>query len=206
MVLAVALGALALAACGSDFPDPATAVLAAATIVPPAATAVPTTAPTDTVAAHYNACASNGSGHECARPNGSANGGTHSNSGAGHRLLGVRIYPQPRLGSRRAVTGYSESAPSETQGLASFVYSGVTVGLVWSPSNFSAPLEFMAASYNDIQAAQPGISFESIFGANTAFDELANLADLGAALEQDGNSMINDGVFDLFGGSLFGFK
>ena len=48
--------------------------------------------------------------------------------------------------------------------------------------------------------------FDSIFGANTAFDELANLADLGAALEQDGNSIINDGVFDLFGGNLFGFK
>ena len=103
VVLAGALGALALAAFGSDSADPATAVPAAATTVPPAATAVPTTAPTDTVAAHYNACASNGSGHECARPNGSANGGTHSNSGAGHRLLGVRIYPQPRLGSRCAV-------------------------------------------------------------------------------------------------------
>jgi len=39
MVLAVALGALALAACGSDSADPAEAVLAAATTVPPAPTA-----------------------------------------------------------------------------------------------------------------------------------------------------------------------
>lgn len=58
----------------------------------------------DCRSAHYNACASNGSGHECTRPNGSANGGTHSNSGAGHRLLGVRIYSQPRLGSRRVAS------------------------------------------------------------------------------------------------------
>ena len=48
--------------------------------------------------------------------------------------------------------------------------------------------------------------FDSIFGANTAFDELANLAGLGSALEQDGNSIITDGVFDRFGGNLFGFK
>jgi hypothetical protein len=89
------------------------------------------------------------------------------------------------LGADVQPAGYSESAPSETQGLASPVYSRVTVGLVWSPSNFKAPLEFVAASHNDIQAASPGINFESISGANPAFDELANLADLGAALEQD---------------------
>jgi hypothetical protein len=107
------------------------------------------------------------------------------------------------LGADVQSAGYSESALSETQGLASFVYSVVIVGLVWSLSNSKAPLEFVVASYNDIQTAQPGINFDSISGANTAFDELANLADLGAALEQDGNSIINDGVFDLFGGNLF---
>jgi hypothetical protein len=70
------------------------------------------------------------------------------------------------LGADVQSPGYSESAPSETQGLASFVYSGVTVGLVWSPSNSKAPLEFVAASYNNIQAAQPGINFESISGGD----------------------------------------
>ena len=46
--------------------------------------------------------------------------------------------------------------------------------------------------------------FGSIAGASTAFDELANLADLGAALEQDGASVIQDGAFIFFGGNLFG--
>lgn len=70
------------------------------------------------------------------------------------------------LGADVQSAGYSESAPSETQGLASFVYSGVTVGLVWSPSNSKAPLEFVAASYHNIQAVQPGINFESISGGD----------------------------------------
>ena len=46
--------------------------------------------------------------------------------------------------------------------------------------------------------------FNAISGANTAFNELANLADLGAALEQDGSTAIHDGAFNLFGGNLFG--
>ena len=46
--------------------------------------------------------------------------------------------------------------------------------------------------------------FNAIAGANTAFDELANLADIGAALEQDGASVIQDGAFSFFGGNLFG--
>ena len=48
--------------------------------------------------------------------------------------------------------------------------------------------------------------FNAIAGANTSFDELANLVDFGSALEQDGNSAIQSGVFDLFGGDLFGSK
>ncbi len=46
--------------------------------------------------------------------------------------------------------------------------------------------------------------FDAIASANTAFDELANLAGFGAALEQDGSFVIQDGAFDFFGGNLFG--
>ena len=46
--------------------------------------------------------------------------------------------------------------------------------------------------------------FNAIADANTAFDELANLAGFGSALEQDGSFVIQDGVFDFFGGNLFG--
>lgn len=46
--------------------------------------------------------------------------------------------------------------------------------------------------------------FNAIAGANTDFDELANLAGFTEALEQDGSSVIQDGVFDIFGGNLFG--
>ena len=204
VVLAGALGALALAAFGSDSADPATAVPAAATTVPPAATAVPTTAPTETVALPTTmpvpptVAATNApdptSVPTVAPTATSALDTVYSEYGFTLNL---------DLGADVQSAGYSESALSETQGLASFLYSVVIVGLVWSLSNSKAPLEFVAASYNDIQTAQPGINFDSISGANTAFDELANLADLGAVLEQDGNSIINDGVFDLFGGNLF---
>ena len=194
MVLVLALGARALAACGSDSADPATAVLAAATTVPPAPTAVPTTAPTETVALPTTMAVPPTAVPTVAPTATSALDTVYSEYGFTLNL---------DLGADVQSAGYSESALSETQGLASFVYSVVIVGLVWSLSNSKAPLEFVVASYNDIQTAQPGINFDSISGANTAFDELANLADLGAALEQDGNSIINDGVFDLFGGNLF---
>ncbi len=46
--------------------------------------------------------------------------------------------------------------------------------------------------------------FNAISGANTAFTELANLADLGAALEQEGATAIHDGAFNFLGGNLFG--
>ena len=46
--------------------------------------------------------------------------------------------------------------------------------------------------------------FSSISGASTAFNELAELADLGAALEQDGAFALQAGVIDIFGGNLFG--
>ena len=167
VVLAGALGALALAACGSDSADPATAVPAAATTVPPAATAVPTTAPTETVALPTTmpvpptVAATNApdptSVPTVAPTATSALDTVYSEYGFTLNL---------DLGADVQSTGYSESAPSETQGLASFVYSGVTVGLVWSPSNSKAPLEFVAALYYDIQAAQPGINFESISGGD----------------------------------------
>ena len=47
-------------------------------------------------------------------------------------------------------------------------------------------------------------AFDSFTGANTAFDELAGLADLAAVLEHDGSSEIHDEVFNFFGGNLFG--
>ena len=43
--------------------------------------------------------------------------------------------------------------------------------------------------------------FSAISGANTAFNELA---DVGVALEQDGASAIQAGVINIFGGNLFG--
>ena len=46
--------------------------------------------------------------------------------------------------------------------------------------------------------------FNAIAGVNTAFDELANLADFDEALEQDGSFVIQDGVFSFFSGNLFG--
>ena len=46
--------------------------------------------------------------------------------------------------------------------------------------------------------------FSALSGANTAFNELAALADLGAALEHDGASAIQAGVINIFGGNLFG--
>ncbi len=48
--------------------------------------------------------------------------------------------------------------------------------------------------------------FDAIAGAATAFDELANLANFGEALEQDGSFVIQDGAFNFFGGNLFGFN
>ena len=204
MVLVLALGARALAACGSDSADPATAVLAAATTVPPAPTAVPTTAPTETVALPTAmAVPPTVAATNAPDPTSVPTVAPTANSALDTVYSEYGFTLNLDLGADVQSAGYSESALSETQGLASFVYSVVIVGLVWSLSNSKAPLEFVAASYNDIQTAQPGINFESISGANTAFDELANLADLSAALEQDGNSIINDGVFDLFGGNLF---
>jgi hypothetical protein len=45
--------------------------------------------------------------------------------------------------------------------------------------------------------------FNAISGANTAFNELANLADFDAALGQDGDSVIQGGAASFFGGDLF---
>lgn len=157
MVLAVAFGALALAACGSDSADPATAVLAAATTVALAATAVPTNCATETVALPTTMPVPPTAVPTVAPTATPALDTVYSEYGFTLNL---------DLGADVQSAGYSESAPSETQGLASFVYSGVTVGLVWSSSNSKAPLEFVAASYNDIQAAQPGINFELISGGD----------------------------------------
>lgn len=44
--------------------------------------------------------------------------------------------------------------------------------------------------------------FDAFFGANTAFEEWANLADFDAALGQDGDSAIRGGAAGLFGGDL----
>ena len=46
--------------------------------------------------------------------------------------------------------------------------------------------------------------FDAIAGGDTAFDFLANLTDVGEALDQDGSFVIQDGVFDFFSGNLFG--
>ena len=46
--------------------------------------------------------------------------------------------------------------------------------------------------------------FNAIAGVNSDFDELANFAGFEGALEQDGSFVIQDGVFDFFGGDLFG--
>ena len=48
--------------------------------------------------------------------------------------------------------------------------------------------------------------FNSISGASTAFDELANIAGIETALEQDGAAVIQDGAFGFFGGDLFSSK
>ena len=157
MVLAVAFGALALAACGSDSADPATAALAAATTVALAATAVPTNCATETVALPTTMTVPPAALPPVAPTSTPALDTVYSEYGFTLNL---------DLGADVQSAGYSESAPSETQGLASFVYSGVTVGLVWSSSNSKASLEFVAASYNDIQAAQPGINFELISGGD----------------------------------------
>jgi hypothetical protein len=45
--------------------------------------------------------------------------------------------------------------------------------------------------------------FDALSGANTAFDELVNLADFAEALGQDGDSAIQDGAASFFGGNLF---
>lgn len=46
--------------------------------------------------------------------------------------------------------------------------------------------------------------FNAIAGAYTSFGELANFGGLEGALEQDGSSVIQEGVFNFFGGNLFG--
>ncbi len=45
--------------------------------------------------------------------------------------------------------------------------------------------------------------FNAISGANTAFDELANISGIETALEQDGAAAIQNGAFGFFGGDLF---
>ena len=151
MVLVLALGARALAACGSDSADPATAVLAAATTVPPAPTAVPTTAPTETVAlptamAVPPTVAATNAPDPTAVPTVAPTATSALDTVYSEYGFTLNL----DLGADVQSAGYSESALSETQGLASFVYSVVIVGLVWSLSNSKAPLEFVAASYNDI--------------------------------------------------------
>lgn len=46
--------------------------------------------------------------------------------------------------------------------------------------------------------------FDGFNGADTAFEELAGLADFADALEHDGEFVIEEGVVDFFGGNLFG--
>lgn len=46
--------------------------------------------------------------------------------------------------------------------------------------------------------------FNAIAGANTTFNELAELAGFAEALEHDGNFVIFDGAVEFFGGNLFG--
>jgi len=64
--------------------------------------------------------------------------------------------------------------------------------------------ETMEASLEAAAANLLGGLGGAISGANTAFNELAALADLGVALEQDGASAIQAGVINIFGGNLFG--
>ncbi|NQW22604.1 MAG: hypothetical protein HQ475_04070 [SAR202 cluster bacterium] len=68
-------------------------------------------------------------------------------------------------------TGWTESAASLTQGLASFAYGGVNTSLVWGPSENRVPLEFLASTYNVLRAAQPNITFESISDGNITVSE-----------------------------------
>lgn len=191
--LAVAIGALALVACGSDSADPATAVPAAATSVPSETSAAPTTVspaattapPADTATAVPPVASPTSPPPATAEPTVEPTATPALDTVYSDYGFTLNL----DLGADVQSAGYSEATPSETQGVASFVYSGVTVGLVWSASNSKTPLEFVANSYNDIQAAQPGINFESIAGGDITVSEQVGSFGGFKALDGNGNAL-----------------
>lgn len=171
IVLAVALGALALAACGSDSAAPATAVPPAATSAPPAATSappastavptVPTSAPPAATPVPPTAAPTS-----APAPPATATPEPAPEPTATPELETVYseygFTPKLDLGADVQATGWTEPEPSDAQGLASFVYGGIALSLVWSPAGSGTPLAFLASSYNALRTVQPNLTFESI--------------------------------------------
>lgn len=178
IVLAVALGTLALAACGSDSAAPATEVAPVATTAAPGATAAPppsTTAPPAATSAPT--AATSAPAPATATPVPPTPAPTEVATPAATAEPTPQPTPTPELdtvysdygftlkldlGADVQATGWTEAEPTDAQGLASFVYGGVIAGLVWAPAEGRDPLALLASSYNILRAAQPGITFESI--------------------------------------------
>ncbi|MDA0265313.1 MAG: hypothetical protein O3A93_14340 [Chloroflexi bacterium] len=161
--LAVALGALALSACGSDSGAPV-ATSAPATSAPPAATTTPvatTAPPTPTVQAmEATQTPPTSTPEPTATPEPPAEPTPTPVLDTVIADYGFTLNLD--LGANVKTTGYLEPEPNEAQGLANFVYGGVNTSLVWGPAAGRTSLGFLATSYNVLRAAQPEITFQSI--------------------------------------------
>ncbi len=163
--LAAVLGVLTLAACGSDSGDPATAVPIAPTSVPPAATSAPpaaTAAPPAATSAPPVATTAPPTAAPTAEPTVEPTKVPTATPELDTVYSDYGFTLNLDLGADVQTTGWTESEPSETQGLASFTYGGITTSLVWGPTESRDSLSFLASSYNVLRAAQPSVTFESI--------------------------------------------
>jgi len=128
-------------------------------------------------------------------------GGEHlanlANTTGGDELLGLGAEQLYTMVDNIDVGAFGEFDPSVVGGMFAGLDHEQIAGIDYDAMD--AALEAAGAAFLG------GLGdFDAISGASTAFDELAGLADLGAALEQDGAGVIHDGAFNIFGGDLFG--
>ena len=197
--LAVGIGALALVACGSDSEAPATAVPPTPTSAPPAAATAPSPANTVPPAATpaptaVQAATATPVPPPVAPTAAPAQAATATPQPTATSELDT-VYSDYGftlnldLGADVQATGWTESEPSDTQGLASFTYGGVLAGLVWSPADGRDPLAILASSYNVLRAAQPDITFESISDGEITVSDQAGVFGGFKALDSSGATL-----------------
>ena len=89
--------------------------------------------------------------------------------------------------------GWTETEPSKDQGILSFGYKGVTVLVIWIPSDGTTPAGFLADNFVLLQSTQPDVTFIAISEGDVVVSEVdGKFAGFGAT--DAGGDSVNGGL------------